>query len=141
MIFYLLIEPGLFLTTKGAKYESDDNDMGVDIIVKTNLYYLDIPLTIRDSHDLGDGLKIFGSVGPYAGLGLRRKAKTTAVKQGEEKTAEEDVAWGNDKNNKDDFKRLDMGLTFDAEVEINSISDSISFSRIALLKTAFNDLK
>jgi len=121
---FLSFEPGLLLTTKGMKYE--DEIMGVDIKAKANLYYLDIPLTIKASHDLGGGLKMFGAVGPYVGLGLSGKVKATAEYQGEKETEEEDVEWGSDED-EDDLKRLDMGLTFGAGVEINSILVGISY--------------
>ena len=121
---FLSFEPGLLLTTKGMKYE--DDIMGFDVKAKANLYYLDVPLTLKASHDLGGGLKMFGAVGPYVGLGLSGKVKVTAEYQGEKETEEEDVEWGNDED-EDDFKRLDMGLTFGAGVEINSILVGISY--------------
>ncbi len=82
---FLSFEPGLVFTTKGLKYE--DEFMGVDLKVKVNLYYLDIPLTIKASHDLGGGIKMFGAVGPYVGLGLSGKGKVTTEDQGVKETA------------------------------------------------------
>ncbi|NLO51930.1 MAG: PorT family protein [Bacteroidales bacterium] len=120
----LSLEPGLLLTTKGMKYE--DDYLGVDISAKAILYYLELPLTIKASQDLGGGSKIFGAVGPYVGLGLSGKVMATAEYQGQEETEEEKVKWGNDKD-KDDLKRLDMGLTFGAGVEISSILIGISY--------------
>ena len=121
---FLSFEPGILLTTKGMKYEEDI--AGVDVTVKGNLYYLDVPLTLKASHDLGGGLKMFGVIGPYVGLGLSGKIKATAKYLGEEETEEEDVEWGNDED-VDDLKRLDMGLTFGGGVEINSILIGISY--------------
>lgn len=121
---FLSFEPGLVFTTKGMKYEEEE--MGFEIKAKANLYYLDIPLTIKASHDLGGGLKMFGAIGPYLGMGLDGKVKTTVKYLGEEETEEEDLKWGNDKD-EDDLKRLDMGLTFGGGVEINSILIGISY--------------
>ena len=100
--------------------------MGVDITAKAILSYLDIPLTLKASHDLGEGLKMFGAVGPYIGVGLSGKIKVTAEYQGDTETEEEVVKWGSNEDT-DDFKRLDMGLTFGAGVEINSLMIGISY--------------
>jgi len=121
---FLSFEPGLLFTTKGMKYE--DKIMGVDVKAKANLYYLDIPLTLKASHDLGGGLKMTGAVGPYVGFGLSGKLKATAEYQGNEETEEVDVKWGNDED-EDDLKRLDIGLTFGGGVEINSLTIGISY--------------
>jgi hypothetical protein len=120
----LSFESGLLLTTKGFKYEEEE--MGISIKAKANLYYLDIPLTLKASHELSEGLKIFGAVGPYVGIGLSGKIKATVEYQGDEETDEEDVKWGSDEDN-DDLKRLDMGLTFGGGVEINAIMLGISY--------------
>lgn len=121
---FLSFEPGLLFTTKGMKYE--DEILGADVTAKANLYYLDIPLSLKASHDLGGGLKMFGAVGPYVGLGLSGKLKGTVEYQGEKETEEEDIKWGSDED-EDDLKRLDMGLTFGGGVEINSIMIGISY--------------
>ncbi len=120
----LSFESGLLLTTKGFKYEEEV--MGISVKTKANLYYLDIPLTLKASHELSEGLKIFGAVGPYVGIGLSGKIKATAEYLGVEETEEEDVKWGSDEEN-DDIKRLDMGLTFGGGVEINAIMLGISY--------------
>ncbi len=120
---FLSFESGLLLTTKGLKYE--DEIRGVNVTEKSNLYYLDIPLTLKAFHDYRRGLKIYGAIGPYIGVGLSGKFKVTVEYQGNEETAEKDVKWGSDED-EDDLKRLDMGLTFGGGVEINSITIGIS---------------
>ena len=121
---FLSFESGLLFTTKGMKLK--DEVQGIDVTLKLNLYYLDIPLTLKASHDLGGGLKMFGVVGPYVGIGLSGKFKMTFEYQGDEVKEEEDVKWGSDKD-EDYFKRLDMGLTFGGGVEIKSIMIGISY--------------
>ena len=120
----LSFESGLLLTTKGARVEEED--MGFSLKAKINLYYLDIPLTLKASHEISEGLKLFGAVGPYVGIGLIGKTKVTFEFLGEEDTEVEDVKWGSNENS-DDVKRLDMGLTFGAGVEIKSIMLGISY--------------
>lgn len=121
---FLSFEPGMIITTKGMKYE--DKIMGVDISAKANLYYLDIPLALKASHDLGGGLKMFGAVGPYVGFGISGNVEAMAEYMGEEETEETDIKWGNDEYD-DHFKRLDMGLTFGGGVEINAVLLGISY--------------
>ena len=121
---FLSLESGLLLTTKGAKYE--DEVMGVDVSAKTDLYYLDIPVTLKAAHELSRGIKIIGAVGPYVGVGISGKAKATAKYQGTEVSASEDISWGNDED-EDDLKRLDLGLTVGGGVEINAIQIGISY--------------
>jgi outer membrane protein W len=120
----LSFETGLLFTTKGMKYE--DEYLGTDLTTKVNLYYLDIPLTLKASYELGEGLKMFGAVGPYVGVGLSGKIKSTTEYLDNETTNDDDIEWGSDED-EDDLKRLDMGLTFGGGVEFNSITIGISY--------------
>lgn len=128
----LSFESGLLLTTKGYKYEKEE--MGFSTKAKMNLYYLDIPLNFKASYKISEGLKLFGAVGPYVGIGSSGKMKATNVYQGGEETEEEDVKWGSDEEN-DDLKRLDMGLTFGGGVEFNAIMLGISYDRSLVKNT------
>lgn len=119
---FLSFEPGLFLTTKGFKDESDV--MGAKTSIKTSLYYLDVPLTLKASHDLGD-LKIYGAAGPYVGFGLSGKTKSTVEFMGKEESGTEDIKWGS--GDDDDLKRLDFGLTIGAGVEISAFIVGLSY--------------
>ena len=121
---FLSFESGLLFTTRGMNFEEEILDFGIS--AKANLYYLDIPLTLKASHKLGEELKMYGTFGPYVGIGLSGKIKVTAEYQGVKETEEIDVEWGNDEN-EDDLKRLDMGLTFGAGVEFKSFMIGISY--------------
>ena len=116
---FLSFESGLLFTTKGFKIKEEEEEVVNSI--KNKLYYLDIPLTIKASHDLCKGLKIFGTAGPYVGIGLSGKAKGTIDGVSNEKTTD----WGN--SDEDTFKRLEWGLTFGGGVEINSIIIGVSY--------------
>lgn len=117
-------ESGLIFNTKGMKYKVEE--MGAEMVANANLYYLDIPLTIKGTHVLGDGLKMYGLIGPYVGFGLSGKIKIAIEYEGQEETEEVDIEWGNDEN-EDDLKRLDMGLTFGAGVEMDKVVLGISY--------------
>jgi opacity protein-like surface antigen len=121
---FLSFESGLLFTTKGTKSETEI--MGADFKARVILSYLEIPLTIKATHDLGGGLKMYGAVGPYVGVGIGGKVKGTIEYQGETETNEEEIKWGGDED-EDDLKRLDVGLTFGGGVEINSIMVGISY--------------
>ena len=120
-------ETGLLFSTKGFKIIEEETLMGetVKYDSKTNLLYLDIPLTAKASFDLG-GAKIYGVFGPYIGMGLSGKAKYEMTDLGGTETDEEDIKWGSDEY-EDDLKRLDFGLTMGAGVEIGSIQIGLSY--------------
>ena len=116
---FLSFESGLLFTTKGYKYYEESE--GYNYNVKVKLYYPDIPLTIKASHDLWKGLKMFGTAGPYVGVGLSGNVKGNV----EGNNNKENINWGS--SDKDTFKRLEWGLTFGGGVEINSIIIGISY--------------
>lgn len=120
-------ETGLLLSTKGFKVSEEETFMGetVKYESKLNLIYLDIPLTAKASFDLG-GARIYGVFGPYIGMGLSGKSKFEITAMGETETDEEDIKWGSDED-EDEFKRLDLGLTMGAGVEISSIQIGLSY--------------
>ena len=120
-------ESGLLLSTKGYKQSGKETDDGEtwEYKGKSNLLYLDIPLTGKAYFNV-KGAKIYGAFGPYIGFGLSGKDKYEETFMGETDKDEEDVKWGSDKE-KDDLKRLDYGLTIGAGVLINSIQIGLSY--------------
>ncbi|MCO6488451.1 MAG: PorT family protein [Phaeodactylibacter sp.] len=122
----LSLETGLFVTKKGVKYE--DNFFGANVKATVNLYYLDIPVTLKATTSLGEsGARFFGAFGPYFDFGISGTAKVTAEYQGMKETEKEDIKWGNDENN-DDIKRTDVGLTIGAGLEIESVQVGIAYA-------------
>ena len=120
-------ETALLLSTKGFKMSEKESFNGdtYEAKVKLNLLYLDIPLTAKASFDVG-GVKLFGTFGPYIGIGLSGKAKYEETYNGETDKEEEDINFGSDED-EDDFKRLDWGLTAGVGVELNSIQISVNY--------------
>lgn len=123
----LSFETGLLLSTKGFKISEEETILGMTskIEVKSNLLYLDIPLTAKASFDLG-GAKLYGSLGPYVGMGLSGKSESEVTLMGETTKDENDIEWGSDEES--DFKRLDFGLNMGAGVEINSIEIGLAYN-------------
>lgn len=120
---FLSFEPGAYLSTKGVRDE--DSFLGIDVNSKVSLMYLDVPLNIKVTYPMG-GMIVFGTAGPYVGLGLSGKVKDTMEDGGQTETQKEDVKWGNDPD-EHHLKRLDWGATLGAGVEMNSIIFEISY--------------
>lgn len=118
-------EPGLLLMTKGTRAEEEETYQGIvgKYEAKINLYYLDIPLNLKLSADAGSA-KIFGTFGPYIGMGLSGKSKFTYSENGDSETEEEDIEWG--KNN--DLLRLDWGLGAGAGIEFGKLQLGVSYA-------------
>jgi PKD repeat protein len=114
---WVSFETGLLLSTKGAVYKTAL--VGVNKS-EFNLLYLDIPLTAKATYDFG-GAAVYGTVGPYVGVGLSGKMKSQIVGSAELIDNEKDVTWDSD------LKRLDYGLTIGAGMEVNAIRIGISY--------------
>ena len=114
---WVSFETGLLLSTKGAVYKT--TMVGVNKS-EFNLLYLDVPLTAKARYDFG-GAEIFGTAGPYVGMGLSGKMKQQIIGSAELIDSEKDVSWDSD------LKRLDYGLTIGAGVEVNAIRIGISY--------------
>ncbi len=102
------LESGILLSTKGSKINSTFSDeMGVEesYKVKFNLYYIDIPFNAKATIEL-NGFDVYGTVGPYLGIGIRGKGKSELTST---------IKFGKDEN----LKRLEFGLAFGGGMEIN----------------------
>ncbi|MFA6270564.1 MAG: porin family protein [Candidatus Paceibacterota bacterium] len=104
-------ETGLFLMTMGCKNEGELVDY------KTNLLYLNIPITAKARYEL-DNFSLYGLFGPYIGLGLSGKYKAD--------DNSEDIKWGS--GDSDDMKRLDYGLTIGAGIEYKAFMAGLSYN-------------
>lgn len=112
----LSFETGLLLNTKGVKSSLEEPAFGLSFESKLRAYYLDVPLAVKGSYAIGEN-KIFATAGPYVGIGLTGKTYLSLEIDGEGETETEDIDWGDDEDA--DLRRLDMGLTFGAGVEMN----------------------
>lgn len=120
---FLSLETGLLFSTKGFNMEIEED--GLTLTTKINLNYLEIPVLLKGKKEIGTDTYLFGNVGPYFAFGLSGKVKSTFSFQGESETEEEKVEWGND--DESDLKRFDMGLSFGAGVQYNSILLGLSY--------------
>jgi len=121
---FLSFESGLLITSKGIKFV--DEVSGAKVTLKANLYYFDIPFTLKASCDVGEKIKMFGAAGPYVDICFSGRLLVTAEYQGEEETVENSINLGNHKD-EDVLKRPDMGFTFGGGFEFYSITIGISY--------------
>ncbi len=131
----LSLETGLFFDTKGFKM--DVTEMGIDVSTKASLNYLDVPVTIKASTEVSTGVKIYGLVGPYIGVGLSGKVKGESSEEDFDVSVDEDVEWGSGED--DDLKRLDYGLTAGAGVEIKGFLVGVSYDYGLANVSAYTD--
>jgi len=124
----LSIEPGLIMTTKGIKIVEEDTYQGdtYKFTSQMNSYYIDIPVNLRIGYDLGTA-KIVGLFGPYFGVGLSGKTKSTYEGGGESDTDEDEIEWGNDPE-EHDMKRPDYGITFGAGAQFSALEVIVSYA-------------
>jgi hypothetical protein len=126
----LSLEPSLLFSTKGYKenYDKSSNGDLLKFNTAANFNYLDIPLTAKSYLNLRSA-KIFGTIGPYLGIGLGGEIKktTTSTNSGQSSTDYTDIKWGPELG-QDNFKRIDLGLIAGAGVEFRSVQLGISYN-------------
>lgn len=103
---------GALLSLKGAKV--DGGSLGS---IKMNPCYLEIPVHIGYKYAVNDNFTLFANAGPYFGIGLFGKLKTT----GTIKNELESLAGKSSENifGDDGFKRFDFGLGLKAGMEFS----------------------
>ena len=117
-------ETGLMLETKGSKIKANKIG-GTTGEAVTNIWYLDIPINLKASYDLG-GVGIYGLFGPYVGFALSAKDKYTGDFKDLEGVSEYDNNIGS--SDDDDLKRMDFGLAMGAGVEIDKFQFGLGYN-------------
>jgi hypothetical protein len=121
----LSVESGLLFNNKGFKMTGDDGFYDASFKAKMNLYYLDIPINAKYYHEI-EGIKVFGTFGPYVGYGLLRNTSSKYTVGGESDTESDKIVWGNDSDA--DLKRLDYGIGIGAGAELEGIQFGLNFN-------------
>ncbi len=116
----LSFEPGAMFVTKGYKLEKSTTVAGVTMKGEgtMNLNYIDVPLNLKYTLNLGN-LNVWGSVGPYIGIGINGKSKASLTVGNDTKKEEADIKFGSDDD--DHLKMLDYGLGLGVGAEFNHI--------------------
>ena len=108
------LETGLLLNTKGV--EAREHGVPKTSTNTLRLYYLDIPVSIKGRIKASESISLYGSFGPYLGLGLMGELKTPIETQS--------IEWGVKYH---ETKRLDMGLSLGTGIELNSFLLGVSY--------------
>ncbi len=125
--FYL--QPGLYFTTKGLKYE-DKEGMGLES--KYNLNYLELPILASYRFNLSDNMQWQINAGPYFAVGVGGKVKGTDFDFDEDAKFEFKydafgVADEDSDEEKGGLKRFDAGLSFGTGITYNKIYFGIKY--------------
>lgn len=119
------VEPGLFLDTRGAKYEGA-------FVGKTNIIGLTVPVLAKGRLVINNDLNVFVNAGPFVNIGLGGTRKTEAAGI----TVKRDVTFGNGDS---DIERTNFGLNFGAGIEyqrfILGIGYDLGLSKVNSLNT------
>lgn len=123
--FYL--QPGLYFTTKGLKFE-DKEGMGYE--EKYNLNYLELPILASYRFNLSDNVQWQINAGPYFAVGVGGKVKGTDF-DGSDKFEYKYDAFGVADEDSDEekggLKRFDAGLSFGTGITYNKIYFGIKY--------------
>jgi len=132
----LFFQPGLIVNSKGSKIEETFSGGGsiTKTTIKANPLYVEMPLLLGVRFGL-ENLKIYGAAGPYVAYGVAGKntAKVENI-NGSTTTvlldASESIKWGNETtlSNPVNLRRLDMGLTLSAGVELRNMQIGAYYS-------------
>jgi hypothetical protein len=120
----LAIETGLIFSTKGIKMVQEYSGMGgtYKMTGKFNLYYIDVPLNLKGSFNIGK-VKVYGTAGPYLGVGLFGSSKYKLTYNGETESDRDIFHF----KNSGGIKRLDYGLNAGMGVEIKAIQIGVNY--------------
>lgn len=99
----------LLYSNKGYKLE--EKDEGDKFITKQQANYIEVPLHIGYKLPVAENISILGEAGPYAGFLVNAKWKEEDIYDGEK---HKDSA-----SNKDEFKKIDVGLGIKAGIEFS----------------------
>ena len=124
LLDFLSVEGGLLFNTKGYTGISEEtvNNETYKIQERKNLFFLDVPLTLKVPFSVGN-YKFYGIAGGYAGAGLMGDSKISSY-YGNRITK---LNWGSDEGS-DDLKRYDYGLTFGAGINVDPFRIGISYN-------------
>jgi opacity protein-like surface antigen len=116
------IETGILFSSKGFRVSEQESFLGmtVNFDMSTVINYVDIPLSAKTVFEVGD-MHIYGSLGPYIGIGLNGKMKYEVSAFGQTERDEEKLDF------EDDLERIDYGLMIGAGVEFQNIVLGLSY--------------
>jgi hypothetical protein len=129
------LETGLLWDTKGfvqtgyqlLRFPGENLFSIYDVTITSRIFYLDIPVLLRESYILNDRSFIFTEFGGYVGVGMLGKLnfEFTNVATGSFSDRENDINWGN--NAEGEIKRLDYGLSFGLGYQLYAVQIALAY--------------
>ena len=114
------IQPEVLFIQKGGKstYRADDNNK---LVNRYYFNYIDVPILAKlKFYGDGGGSGFYFIAGPYVGLAMSGKVKSTLTVLGADTESEDDFTFDND-TDQERAKRLDYGVSFGGGVKINRL--------------------
>lgn len=117
------LESGLVYMQKGGTHDITFNFFGLTSKVTQdfNFHYVDIPLQAKYRFGNGD-VRFFLGLGPYIGIGLWGKVKSTSEFMGNSESETKNLSFGTD------FELLELGLCGGGGIEYNNFLLGLNYS-------------
>jgi hypothetical protein len=115
LVNQLAFETGLLFCSKGTKAIETGGTNTV------NSLYLEVPLNLKTTFNIGNKTKMYGTFGPYLGYGVGGKYKFTS----DTLNTSTKIKWGSGNNS--DLKPFDFGLSVGLGVYINKLQVGVSY--------------
>lgn len=143
------LQTGILFSTKGFKIKNEENEDGFSykekMILKLN--YLEIPLLASYNYSVNDDFKVYAGVGPVLGIAIGGKyvykwdGDYDGENNGELKYANKEndkLSFGNNED-RDDYKRLDLGLMVQAGVQYNQFKFGLFYNQGLMNISPYSD--
>ncbi len=117
------IESGMHMTSRGFKLRvSDGNDK---LTLRTNIYYISIPVSAKLYIPLSENFKFFASLGPYGSVAVFGKAKAQLTQGSKSGETESNITFGEDGplDRYDYGLQLGGGMQFSQKAEVGAYYD------------------
>ena len=132
----LSIKSGIYLTSKGAKYENEDTESETSYYELTNVekqegtaneYYIQIPILASYKYYIKDNLNLEFNFGPYLAYGIAGKSHGTVYRNGIDVTSQYYEKPGEDTFGKGGLKRFDSGLIIGVGITHNKYYAGVQY--------------
>ncbi len=128
VVSHFAIQPALLYSAKGHSVNSEERDQsgiptGREFTFEAKLNYLEIPVLALYKNELGKGLKFFGGLGPYLGIGIngRFTGNTPGFK-------DQLISFDKSKSGTQTYERFDMGLSAAVGLEYRSLMLGLNYN-------------
>lgn len=138
----LSIQPGLFFTGKGAKFQQGSTSDASYYRESTNPMYIEVPLNVVVKAPIGGGSKFFAGAGPYVAMGVGGRDKVDGKVFGIAFSSNDKIDFSNDDPTTSPeegagygiVRRFDYGLNgtvgFEGEKAIFSVNYGLGLAKI-----------